>query len=333
MCRTSPKPRVVTKRVFAPRRVIRALVPRVVPSRTTHGGMGSSRGNPRNRRIASSGASSGETSFERMTDNWRCCQWTGKPETEELTVGLRYLLLAYDLAPLVKQPQLETPPKTARLLSHATCEYPSPRGPNLNGTLDEGAGQDLLSPDRPIRPPCQAVGERPADIEPELPAVVAHDRPACELLPAADAVQMPHRPHVHLPAGNRRRRAAFALELGLAQFLVGAISRQTDDEPRVIDAEDLVPSTNRRAVVGPPGRPRSFHNSLPVDASTQRTTPASDQRRSGHPWRLASARSSPRPDLVYHLRILSRFAGNHVIAAAAGTGGAEDEAAGHHRRS
>mgnify|MGYP003344751046 CR=1 FL=1 len=35
-----PKPRVVTKAVRAPRRVSRALVPRVVPMRSVIGGMG-----------------------------------------------------------------------------------------------------------------------------------------------------------------------------------------------------------------------------------------------------------------------------------------------------
>src|SRR6266550_1778010 len=62
MCRMSAKPRVVMKAVFAPRRVSRALVPRVVPSRTLHGGIGSSRRRPRKRRMARRGASSGEMS-------------------------------------------------------------------------------------------------------------------------------------------------------------------------------------------------------------------------------------------------------------------------------
>ena len=56
--RTSAKPRVVTNAVRAPRRVSRAFVPRVVPSRTATGRIASSSRKPRMVRIANSGDSS-----------------------------------------------------------------------------------------------------------------------------------------------------------------------------------------------------------------------------------------------------------------------------------
>ena len=62
MRRMSPKPRVVTSAVAAPRRVSSALVPRVVPSRTATGGILAANGRPNKRRMANSGASSPLTS-------------------------------------------------------------------------------------------------------------------------------------------------------------------------------------------------------------------------------------------------------------------------------